>query len=165
MPIKLGPRSVLECKTPYQYIYLLELASFLFKTLLVQTTQVKNFRKVNTTFVLFSVSFLSNCVQDCMHWANVCNCTAKSLHSECYIKSLILFKHTSMLCWFWCRVYITYFFVFSIKEHEITKNKRKKLYKNVIAKLSGNKVVLLRKNVPVRWPSCVHYFQRVQKLE
>ena len=77
--IKLGPRSVLECKKPppflltksYQYIYLLELASFLFKTLLVQTTQVKNFRKVNTTFVLFFVSFLSNCVQDCMHWVNV----------------------------------------------------------------------------------------------
>ena len=151
MPIKLGPRSVLECKTSYQYIYLLELASFLFKTLLVQTTQVKNFRKVNTTFVLFSVSFLRiACIE----------------HSECYIKSLILFKHTSMLCWFWCRVYITYFFVFSIKEHEITKNKRKKLYKNVIAKLSEIKSFYSEKMFPfVGWPSCVHYFQRVQKLE
>ena len=93
-----------------------------------------------------------------LHALSICAtvqcCTVKSLHSKCYIKSLILFKHTSMLSWFWCRVYITYFFVFSIKEHEITKNKRKKLFKNVIAKLSGNKVVLLRKNVPVLWPSC-----------
>ena len=41
-------------------------------------------------------------------------------------------------------LYHLLFFVFFIKEHEITK-KRKKLDKNVIAKLSGNKVILLRK--------------------
>merc|ERR1712129_277387 len=128
------------------------LAAFLFKTLLVQTTQVKNFRKVNTTLVLFFVSFLSNCAQDCMHWANM---GYRKYSAILYCKELTYIPSVTYNPYFspntrpdsldFDVVSISLTFLFSsLKSTKLQKNE-KKLDKNVIAKLSGNKVVLLRR--------------------